>query len=284
MTDPHDEFDLETGRRRTTGPVWIGVGALLIGATSVAIWYTALRTSGEGSRVPQPGPSASPERDRQAPLPIALVNGTDTEHLEEYVAAMLRGAGRLIRPDSGYEIQEGSPQEPQETSHRISKMFFAPARRDATLNLRHQMFPRARLRPALPGEEDLVRVIIGEDFLRYWEDELQAFPFVRAFMDRRLEGSGAERFLSEQALASYSRGRGGLSLYGYTAQPGATFQIIGWSFETLMVGIETEGSGHHYEMLGVVQGTEGSQRQLLISGAGPMPDRFLRFLGVDSEG
>ena len=284
MSDLHDESDRGTGMRPLARPVWIGVGALVIGALAVGTWYAALRSSGEGgtSNAPEPEPSASPERDRPAPLPITLANGTDTEHLPEYVAAMLRGVGRLIRPD-GYEIREGSLPEPQVRTHRISKMFFAPTRRDAALNLRHQMFPRARLRPALPGEGNVVGVIIGEDFLQYWEDELQVFPFIRDFMNRRLEGSGAERFLSEQALAGYNRGKGGLSLYGYTARPGATFQVIGWSFETVWVRIETAGFDDRYEVLTVTQKAESATHQLVISEAGPTPDRFLRLLGVDPD-
>jgi hypothetical protein len=96
---------------------------------------------------------------------------------------------------------------------------------------------------------------------------------VDAFMSARLHGRDAEGFLVSFALRQYEQREGGLSLYGYTTDPGTSWEISGWwedqrrddtflvvirvhdqgttgtKHETLQIGSHTEGNAKSYSVL-----------------------------------
>ena len=88
-------------------------------------------------------------------------------------------------------------------------------------------------KPLVPDVRGIWLITHSKEGTLYVEEASPALPpltapvldFVQRFMDRRHAGSGAERFLSDAALAQYERGEGNLSLYGYVQD--STYDISG---------------------------------------------------------
>jgi hypothetical protein len=289
MSDLHDELDREARRVRggtdTLGSVLrrvrrrrmarraaSGAVALAIGAASLLVAYSAFGPGGgvRPAGSPTPGPTPTTDDETPPPLEIALANGTVRAELPQYAAAVLRYQGVFIR-DGGYEIGDRGFPEAEAGPYEVTTFFSSPGMEAEAIRLRDALFPGAELRPASPSEGDVLGLIVGEDFARRHREELRAFAFVREFMEHRYRGSGAEPFLSEQALAEYDREEGGLSLYGYTAGVEHTSQILAWGTTAsgshrAIVRITTEGSDRlRHESLTVAAVAETGGTQWIIS-------------------
>jgi hypothetical protein len=199
-------------RRRTIRRAAAGAVALAIAGGSLGLAYAAFRPdreTGPTGPVPGPTPSVVPSADVIAGLVIS--NGSSTEAAAEFAVAILGAKG--VAPD----VVVVSP---SETHRATTTIHCHPTRETEAAALRDRFFPGAELQGRI--DPDSILVAIGDDFVRDNEALLANFMTVRSFMERRVEGAGAEVFLSDDAAGDYAEGPG-LSLYGYTV--GARFRI-----------------------------------------------------------
>jgi hypothetical protein len=200
-------------RRRALRRVAAGAVALGIAAGSLGLAYAAFRPDREArpSGAPVPGPTTTP-RAIPAPVGVLLTNASRTEAAADLAAALLRSEGMArwvdVSDREATGVAEGEAASAQTT------IFCHPNAEDVARSLRDRFFPGAELQGRI--DPDSILVAVGDDFVRDNEALLANFLTVRRFMARRVEGSGAEVFLSDDAALEYAEGISGLDLYGYT--------------------------------------------------------------------
>jgi hypothetical protein len=195
-------------RRRTWRRAAAGAVALAIAAGSLGLAYAAFRPDRETvPGGPVPGPSPSPD----VPF-IEVTNASATDGATEFAAAILSAGG------SRAEVVENSDPDAAAAGEaeggRRTTIFCHPTVEDVALALRDRFFPGAHLQGRIDPESILVAV--GDDFIRDNRTMFENFMTARSFMTRRVEGNGAEAFLSDDAARQFAAGTNGLSLYGYT--------------------------------------------------------------------
>jgi hypothetical protein len=249
------------GRRRRTRRIASGVLALALAGGAFGLAYAAFRPSGRPTPAgrPIPGPSVTPTSDDATPPPLRLrlLNGARVETLANSTALRLESEAPLER---GYLVVEhGFAQ-----THRAVTGIFCPPYLDVEAErLRDWLFPGAEIHGAIPNDRYELTVILGEDYAARNERQTAAYALFTDFLDRRAIGSGAEELLSPDAAALFRQRYGGLSLYGYTTQPGTEVALVGLIRETAgyraIVRISREGSNRlRYEQLRVEPGPEGA--------------------------
>lgn len=206
------------GRRRRTRRIASGVLALAVAGGGIGLAYAAFRPTRDlRPGGPLPGPTTSVSPDPVAFEGLSIGNRSSQEGAAEFARALLASEGvaadlMLLR------AQEGNSEATTIHSHS--------SRQADAVSLRDRFFPDAELVSRIdPGSETLL-VAIGNDFLHEHEREFELFMTVRSFMTRRVEGAGAEAFLSDDAADQYADGQNGLSLYGYTQGGGFQIQVF----------------------------------------------------------
>ena len=220
MPDLHDSLDNEArrvrsepgalgdvldraNRRRRTRRITSGILALAIAGGGIGLAFAAFRSTDQlqPGTGPVPGPSVTTSPEVRSIPGLDISNDTSTEGAAEFTVALLAGEG--IVPRTVF-VQGGALETTTIHCH--------PLREDEAIWLRDRFFPGAELRPRIDAETILVR--LGEDFLRDHDPQFGAFMTVRSFMTRRVEGSGAELFLSAGASEGFDDELAP-SLYGY---------------------------------------------------------------------
>lgn len=163
---------------------------------------------------PTPGPTPTSDDATPAPVPVEVADGTGDLHATSYLGAILQDRGRGTR-HGGYSIV--ADWEVIRVTDR-TVIYCLPRATDEAERLRRLFFAGADIREGLPqsGSPAQIRIHLGRDFLAAEEEGLAVFDVVYDFLDSRLGGTGAERFLSPEARQLYEKRRGGLSLYDYS--------------------------------------------------------------------
>jgi hypothetical protein len=244
-------------RRRRARRLATGALALAVAAGGIGLAANAFRPARQvepgGLPVPGPSVSASP-----APRALSIVNSSATEGAAEFAAALMIGGGEpvdvILVDDTG-------------TRSDVTRIFCHPNREEEAVRLRDRFFPGAELRPRIdPG---VIEIRVGQNFVDAQRDLFELFATVRSFMTRRLEGSGAEPFLSDPAADEYEAEEGGLSLYeGVTDEPSFSIRSI-WpvTADTAVAVVQTGG---RTERLTVV--TEDGRAEILDAEQVSPPD------------
>jgi hypothetical protein len=133
------------------------------------------------------------------------------------------GAGEFARALLADDGIESLPMLLSDDLKEVTTIYCHPNREAEALELRDRFFPGAELRPRIDPRTLLV--VIGDDFVRRHRDLFDLYTTVRSFMTRRVEGSGAEVFLSPVANDRFAEEASGLSLYSYVR--GGSFQFQG---------------------------------------------------------
>ena len=187
--------------RLVTGVVAVAIAAGGIGLTYAAFDFgTTLRPGGG----PLPGPSPSVTPDVRSIPGLVLSNDSTMQGAAEFAAALLAGEG--VTPIPEFVAARGG-------SSEVTGIHCHPTREAEAILLRDRFFPGAELRPRIETDSILVR--IGNDFVHRNAEMFDIFMTVRSFMTRRVEGSGAEAFLSADSADAFESGKSGLSLYAY---------------------------------------------------------------------
>jgi hypothetical protein len=228
MSDLHDILDDEARRvrpatqtlssvlrraehRRRVRRFAGGAVALAIAAVGIAMASTAFDLGAEirlgGRPLPGPTPSATPV-PRAIPG-LVISNGSTFEGAAEFAAAILQGKG--VAPEA-VMLEGGSG------SSETTTISCRPDREAEALELRDRFFPGAEIRPRI---DSTLLISIGDDYVSKHRTLFDLFMTVRSFMTRRVEGSGAEAFLSDEAARRFEDGAP--SLYAYIR--GGTFSI-----------------------------------------------------------
>jgi hypothetical protein len=187
-------------RRRRARRVAAGVLALAVASAGFGLAYAAFRPSRtvEPGGLPVPGPSVSASPEIRT---ITVTNGSGIEGAAEFAAAVMAGEGVTIRT---VEAASGH-------ANDVTTIHRHPIREEEAIRLRDRFFPEAELLPRIDPE--VIEVRDGGDFIDARPALFERFALVRSFMTRRLEGDGAEAFLSDDAARQYEAGEDGLSLY-----------------------------------------------------------------------
>jgi hypothetical protein len=190
-------------QRRRTRRIATGAVALAVAGGSLGLAYAAFRPDPQaGPAGPVAGPTPSPPNVIPG---LVISNGSSTEGAAEFAAALL--VGEAVVPD----VVVVSP---AATHGAVTTIHCHPTREAEASSIRDEFFPGAELRPRI--DPDTILVTLGGDFVRNNRTMFQQFMTVRSFMTRRIEGSGAEALLSEDAARAYAEETGGLDLYSYT--------------------------------------------------------------------
>ena len=226
MPDLHDFLDDEARRvrakpgalggvldraNRRTRRIATTVLALVVAAAGVGLAYAAFRPAGQAEPrgLPIPGPTVSGTPGR---VLITVINASATEGAAEFGTAVMAAHGVMV--DVAEVPLRGDPQE-------VTRIHSHPAQEEQATLLSRRFFPYAELRlRAAPG---VIEIRIGTDFIEANRDLFENFAVVRSFMTRRVEGDGAEAFLSDDAAVQFGDEPGGISLYRYAAN--GAFQI-----------------------------------------------------------
>jgi hypothetical protein len=158
------------------------------------------------------------------PIPVRIEDATFSELFQnepyaiEYLQPLLRMDGPFRQP-GGYRVTEGG----EAADSDATVLYCDPIYVEEAQRLR-RFFPGAEIRSQPPSEEH-IRVVVGRDFVRRNEGLIHTYGLVDTFMERRLAGTGAESWLSTAARDQYEQGVDGISLYGYTVQPGTEYEI-----------------------------------------------------------
>lgn len=216
------------GRRRRAKRIATGALALVVAGAGFGLAYAAFRPARqvEPGGVPVPGPSVSASPVIRA---VIVINHSGIQGASQFASAVMAADG--IVADVVVVPSEGSDER--------TAIYCHPTREAEAIRLRNRFFPGADLRPRIDPEEIEIRV--GQDFIDARRDLFELFIAVRSFMTRRLEGSGAEAFLSAKAARQY--GSGDLALYEGVAD--ASFFSIQsiWPVadETAVALVQTDG-------------------------------------------
>lgn len=190
------------GRRRRTKRFATGALALVVAAGGIGLAIAAFRPTRQvepgGVPVPGPTPSASPA----GVAGLVVSNHTGVQGASEFAIALMAADG--IVADVVVVPSEGRQQR--------TAIYCHPLREDEAIALRDRIFHGAELRPRIDPE--IVEVRVGRGFIDANADLFHAFAVVRSFMTRRVEGSGAELFLSAGASEGFDDELAP-SLYGY---------------------------------------------------------------------
>ena len=258
-----DEVLRRAGRRRRARLIGSGVLALALAGGAFGLAYAAFRPSGRTAPAarPVPGPSVTPtpttDDATPPPLRLRLLNGAHVETLANSTVLRLESAAPLER---GYDVVERG----FAPTHRAVTAIFCPPYLDAEgERLRDWLFPGAEIHGAIPNDRYELTVVLGEDYAARNERQTAAYALFIDFLDRRAIGSGAEGLLSPEAAALFDQRYGGLSLYGYTTQPGTELSLTGLIREPQgyrgIVRISREGTNRlRYEQLRVEPGPDGA--------------------------
>ena len=216
-------------RRRRTKRIATTVLALSVASAGFGLAYAAFRPAREAvpAGLPIPGPSVSAT---PGSVPITVSNQTATEGVAEFAAAVLSAQGTdvIVADESRTYLSD------------TTSIRFPPSREGQVIALRDRFFPNAELRP--PTDPAVIHVAVGADFVRRNADLFQRYAVVRSFMTRRLEGSGAEAFLSDDAVHQYETGEDGLFLYdGVVHASFFSIQEITWGQGDTAVAVVTAG-------------------------------------------
>jgi hypothetical protein len=193
-------------RRRRSKRIATGALALAVAAGGIGLAFAAFRPARqvEPGNVPVPGP-----RPSISPVDITgliVTNHTGIQGASEFAVAMMAAEG--VVADVVAVPPEGRSERTAIYSHTL--------REEEAIDLRDRLFPGAELRP--PIDPEVIEIRVGRDFIDARSSLFESFAVVRSFMTRRIEGGGAEAFLSEEAARQYTNGVGGLSLYGYAEE------------------------------------------------------------------
>jgi hypothetical protein len=216
-----DDVMRRAERRRAVRRVTSGIVALAVAGGSIGLAYAAFRPDREArpAGAPLPGPSTTPQATPTHWVGILVTNASSKEGAAELAAARLGAEG--VPPDVvDVSDRPATGAAEGETAAGRTTIFCHPNVEDVARSLRDRLFPGAELQGRIDPETIVVSV--GDDFVRRNESMLANFMTVRTFMSRRVQGSGAESFLSDDAARDYAEDPG-LSLYGYAV--GARFQI-----------------------------------------------------------
>ncbi|MGH2655301.1 MAG: LytR C-terminal domain-containing protein [Actinomycetota bacterium] len=219
------------GRRRRTRRVATGGLALAVAGAGIGLAYAAFRPARQaqpgGFPVPGPSFSASP-----GPRLVSVVNSSAIEGAADFAAAVMAAEG------VGVDVVEVAPSGNPSDVTRIHRH---PAHEEEAIRLRDRFFSGAELRPRIDPE--VIEIRVGRDFIESRPVLFEQFAAVRSFMTRRLEGSGAEAFLSDDATRQYGSGQGGLALYeGVAEAPFFAIREIASGEDETAVAIVTTGN------------------------------------------
>ena len=202
-----------------------GVSVFVQNATGEKLTVESFRLGPTASRegAPIPGPTPTSDDATPAPVQVEVADGTGDPHASSYLGVLLQDRGRgthhggysivaTIDPTTGDFIG-------MERTKAIDRTVISrvPGADDEAERLRQLFFPDAEIRGRVPGSGSPapIRIHLGRDFLVTEAEGLEVFNFVEDFLETRLFGGRAERYLSPEALRLYESRRGGLSLYGY---------------------------------------------------------------------
>lgn len=205
-------------RRRSARRVATAVVALVLAGGGIGLAYATLgpdrggRPTGQPvdrTRVrPVPGPTHTPRANVVPGLVIG--NQSSVDGAAEFAIALLASDG--IEADLTLLRAERKDID-------VTTINCHPARESDALALQDAYFPGAELHPRI--DPDSVLISVGNDFIESNRTMFANFIAVRSFMTRRVEGAGAEAFLSDEAAREFATG--GLSLYDYAV--GGAFAI-----------------------------------------------------------
>jgi hypothetical protein len=218
-------------RRRRSKRIATGALALAVAAGGIGLALAAFRPARQaqpgGFPVPGPSVSASP-----GPHLVSVVNSSAIEGAADFAAAVMAAEG------VGVDVVEVAPSGHPSDVTRIHRH---PAHEEEAIRLRDRFFSGAELRPRIDPE--VIEIRVGRDFIESRLVLFEQFAAVRSFMTRRLEGSGAEAFLSDAAARQYGSGQGGLALYeGVAEAPFFAIREIASGEDETAVAIVTAGS------------------------------------------
>lgn len=225
-------------RRRRSKRIATGALALAVAAGGIGLAFAAFRPARQaqqgGFPVPGPSVSASP-----GPRLVSVVNSSAIEGAAEFAAAVMAAEG------VGVDVVEVAPSGHPNDVTRIHRH---PAHEEEAIRLRDRFFSGAELRPRI--DPDVIEIRVGRDFIESRPVLFEQFAAVRSFMTRRLEGSGAEAFLSDDAARQYGSGQSGLTLYEGVADAPffAVREIASGEDDTAVALVE---AGDHTERLTV---------------------------------
>ncbi|MGH2654970.1 MAG: LytR C-terminal domain-containing protein [Actinomycetota bacterium] len=193
-------------RRRRAKRIATAVLALTVAGAGFGLAFAAFRPESRAvpAGLPIPGPSVSASPAIRA---VTVTNASPTEGAAEFAAAVMAAEGVTI--DIVEVVPEGHPAD-------VTTILSHPSREEEAIRLRDRFFPGAELRPRIDPE--VIEIRVGRDFIESRPVLFEQFAAVRSFMTRRLEGSGAEAFLSDDAARQYGSGQGGLALYEGVAE------------------------------------------------------------------
>lgn len=226
-------------RRRRIRRVTTTILALAITAGGTGLAYTAFTTS-DGNRPtagptasPTPGPTPASDDATPSPIPISLVDGAyegatyrgvvgARQGLWRYAVALVEDLGGGIHHGGYVVVWPNSPRFASARFDTTTLIFYSGFIHEAE-RLRQMFFPGADIVRSQSADDSVaVSVVLGLDFAERHTEELAAFDLLLEFGGARVEGLGAERFLTEES-ARYYREDKDASLYGYAA--GRTYEV-----------------------------------------------------------
>lgn len=193
---------------------------------SVFVRSRELKVAVEAFRLGSAEPTlVAPTLVGELPANYRLIH--DSHDSESRLAVLLISAADLLfRPEANnirIHIEPGT--------NEVTRIFTPPNLDPEAEELRAKVFDGAEIREVVPSSAHDIRIELGQDFRATHRQELDALAHVDSFMTHRLQGSGAEPFLSADARAIYERSDNGLSLYAYTATGKADFHISEMSWD-----------------------------------------------------
>lgn len=217
-------------RRRRSKRIATGALALAVAAGGIGLAFAAFRPAQQaqpgGFPVPGPSVSASP-----GPRLVSVINSSAIEGAADFAAAVMAAEG--VSVDVVEVAPSGHPSD-------VTRIHHHPAHEEEAIRLRDRFFSGAELRPRIDPE--VIEIMVGRDFIESRPVLFEQFAAVRSFMTRRLEGSGAEAFLSDDAARQYGSGQGGLALYeGVAEAPFFAIREIASGEDETAVAIVTAG-------------------------------------------
>jgi len=224
---------------------------------------------------PVPGPTPTGDDATPAPVEVEVADGTGDLDATSYLGLLLQDRGRgthhggysivaTIDPTTGDFVG-------METTEAIDRTVISrvPGAEDEAERLRRLFFPNAAIRGRIPGSGSgaPIEIHLGRDFLVTEEEGLAVHNFVLDFLDNRLAGGRAERYLSPEALRLYESGQGGLSLYGYSSHEvgvRALHEEEDGSWRAV-VALSGKSDDTHYESLELTRVSDDDMTQWTIT-------------------
>lgn len=216
---------VETRRRNRRAIV--GVCALAIAAAGTGLAWSAF--NGEKPSVPVAPPTISPAPTlrvypREHPLHLEVANSTGVTGPISLFATTDIGLNAGFTDRKGYDVRPVGDVFYSREPTLTTRIHYRPKYGAEAARLQELVFPGAELRSLPTGDVD-IRVVLGEDYLAN-QPQFKPYVILDEFMEARLAGTGADSFLSQEALGQFQQGAGGLSLYGYLE--GARFELGGF--------------------------------------------------------